>query len=162
MTATSDFTLSIERVIGAPRPVVWRCWTESELLKQWYCPKPWRVTTSDMDVRPGGRMNTVMEGPDGERIEVAGSILHVDPENLLIFTDGYTEGFMPQPESFMTGVVELSDSGDGKTRMIWSARHSTAEAKQQHLEMGFEAGWNAAADQLDALARSICEGTAES
>ena len=36
-----DFTLEIERIIQAPRKTVWRCWTEPELLRQWYCPAPW-------------------------------------------------------------------------------------------------------------------------
>jgi uncharacterized protein YbaA (DUF1428 family) len=39
--------------------------------------------------------------------------------------------------------------------MTWSARHATAEAKAKHLEMGWEAGWNAATDQLDALAQTL-------
>ncbi len=157
MTGTDDLTLSITRVIDAPREVVWRCWTESELLKEWFCPKPWQVTSADMDVRAGGRMNNVMGGPNGERVENVGSFLDVKSGEKLVFTDAYSEGFMPQPDSFMTGVVELSDAGDGKTRMVWSARHATPETKQRHLEMGFEYGWNAAADQLNELAKSVSE-----
>lgn len=155
MPETDTLILSITRTIAAPRDVVWRCWTEVELLKQWYCPRPWTVPHAEIDLRPGGRMNCTMAGPDGERIDIQGCFLDVKPRERLIFTDGYREGFMPQPESFMTGVVELSDSGDGQTKMIWSARHSTAEARQQHLEMGFETGWNTAADQLNDLAKSL-------
>lgn len=147
--------LSIERVIEAPRPAVWRCWTEADLLKQWYCPKPWQVSQADLDVRPGGRFEVVMAGPEGERIDVPGFYLEVVPERRLVFSDSHTEGYWPRAESFMTGAVELSDAPNGTTRMVWSARHGTAEQKTTHLEMGFEAGWNAAADQLNALARSI-------
>jgi uncharacterized protein YndB with AHSA1/START domain len=56
---------------------------------------------------------------------------------------------------FMVGYVKLSDLPDGKTHMEWGARHWSAEAAEQHKTMGFEAGWNAAADQLDALATSL-------
>jgi uncharacterized protein YndB with AHSA1/START domain len=35
------------------------------------------------------------------------------------------------------------------------AHHWRAEDMQTHRDMGFEAGWNAAADQLEALARSL-------
>jgi uncharacterized protein YndB with AHSA1/START domain len=55
----------------------------------------------------------------------------------------------------MTGVVELEDAGAGRTRIRWSARHGTAEARERHLAMGWEAGWNAATDQLEALAREL-------
>lgn len=153
---TQEFTLEIERVIDAPRDVVWRCWTQPDLLMRWYCPAPWKVTQAEIDVKAGGRMNCIMEGPnDGERHEIIGMLLEVVPHERLTFTDGYSEGFIPRPDPFMTGYVRLSDHGDGKTKMVWGARHTSAEAKRKHLEMGFEQGWNAAAGQLDELAKSI-------
>lgn len=154
--ATHEFTLEIERVIGAPRAVVWRCWTEADLLMRWYCPAPWKVTKAELDPKPGGRMNFVMVGPnDGERHEVTGIFLEVVPHERLTFTDGYSEGFMPRADPFMTGYVRLSEYGDGQTKMVWGARHTSAEDKQKHVDMGFEQGWNAAAAQLDELAKSI-------
>lgn len=153
---TEDFTLEIERVIGAPRAVVWRCWTEPELLKQWYCPAPWQVTAAEIDLRPGGRMNCVMQGPnEGERHDLTGCLLEVAHEERLTFTDGYSEGFVPRPDPFMTGYVRLSDHGAGETKMVWGARHASADDKRKHLDMGFEEGWSAAAAQLDALAKSL-------
>jgi uncharacterized protein YndB with AHSA1/START domain len=154
-TETQDFTLEIERVIDAPREVVWRCWTRPELLKQWYCPAPWKVTNAEIDLKPGGRMNCVMEGPDGERHDLTGMLLEVVPLERLTFTDGYSEGFIPRANPFMTGYVRLADHGDRGTRMVWGARHTSAEDKQKHLDMGFEQGWSAAAGQLDDLAKSI-------
>lgn len=149
-------TLEIERMIAAPRAAVWRCWTEPDLLKQWYCPAPWKVTEADLDARAGGRFNCVMQGPnEGERHDLTGCFLEVVPQERLTFTDGYAEGFMPRPNPFMTGYVRLSDHGSGKTKMVWGARHTSAGDRQKHVEMGFEKGWNAAADQLDALAKSI-------
>ncbi len=152
-------TLSITRTLLAPRNLIWRCWTEEQLLKQWYCPQPWAVTHAELNLHPGGRMNCTMAGPDGEKIEISGCYLEVVPGERLVFTDAFTEGFMPQPNSFMTGVVEFSDTGQGQTKMIWSARHATQEARQQHLEMGFEEGWNTAASQLDVLAQRIASET---
>lgn len=154
-TTVAEHTLTLERTLAAPRSAVWRCWTETDLLKQWFCPKPWTVPEADFDVRVGGRMNTVMAGPNGERFENLGMWLAVEPLHKLVFTDAYTEGFVPTAQPFMTGVVELADTADGHTRMIWSARHATAEARSKHLEMGWEAGWNAAVDQLDALAQTL-------
>ncbi len=149
----AEHTLTVDRVIAAPRAAVWRSWTEADLLRQWYCPAPWRVAEADMDVRPGGRFNTVFAGPDGERMANVGSFLEVAPLRRLVFTDAFSEGFVPRPDSFMTGFVQLSDTDDGGTRMVWGARHPTAEQMAKHAEMGFEAGWNAAADQLETLAK---------
>ncbi|MGB7286744.1 MAG: SRPBCC family protein [Salaquimonas sp.] len=150
-----EHSLSITRTINAPVRTVWRCWTESELLKQWYCPKPWSVPNAEMEAKAGGRFNLTMAGPRAERMDLVGSFLEVKPLKRLVFTDGYAEGYVPRPDSFMTGVVEFADLGDGRTKMIWSARHATAEARQQHLDMGFEQGWSASAEQLDELARSL-------
>ncbi|MCI5048347.1 MAG: SRPBCC family protein [Aquisalinus sp.] len=155
MAATANLTLSITRHIEAPRNLVWRCWTDNDLIKKWFVPKPWYLAEADMDVRSGGRMNMVIAGPEGERVESDGCFLKVLPETRLVFTDAYTEGFMPRPQHFMTGVVDLSDAADSTTQMIWSARHATAETRQQHLDMNFEQGWNAAADQLNELAKSL-------
>ncbi|MEC9345185.1 MAG: SRPBCC domain-containing protein [Pseudomonadota bacterium] len=155
MTTDADaLTLKIERTIHAPRAVVWRCWTETQLLRQWFCPKPWSVPVADLEVRPGGRMNVTMAGPDGERHDLTGSFLEVVPGRRLVFTDSLAEGYMPLANPFMTGFVELSDNPDGTTRMVWGARHATGESMKQHLDMGFEAGWDAAAKQLDELARA--------
>lgn len=148
-------TLVIECLLPASRSAVWRCWTETDLLKQWLCPKPWRVAEADIDLRPGGRMNVVMAGPDGEREPMPGSWLEVVPGERLTFTDGYDEGYRPRAGAFMTGFVVLSDGPGGSTQMTWGARHATAADAEKHLEMGFEAGWQAAAAQLAELAEGL-------
>ena len=152
-----DCRLTLERELAAPRDAVWRCWTESGLLKQWFCPPPWKVAEADFDLRPGGRMNTTMAGPNGERMEGKGCWLEIVPGQRLVFTDSFAEGFVPQPNPFMTSSVELSDGPDGKTRMVWTARHATEDAKRQHLDMNWEQGWNTAADQLEALAKTLTD-----
>lgn len=150
--------LKIERVLGAPRDAVWRCWTESELLKRWYCPLPWRVTQADLDLRAGGRSNIVMEGPNGERHDAKGCYLEVVPKYRLVFTDALLEGFMPVGTPFMVGYVELADAPGGATTMVWGARHWSDADRQKHLDMGFEQGWGIAADQLDALTQDVAAG----
>ena len=149
------FTLKIDRVLHASRATVWRCWTEVDLFRQWFCPVPWRVPEAQFDLRPGGRMNCVMAGPEGERVDNVGIWLEIVPLSRLIFTDAFSEDYMPQPKPFMTGFVELSETDENITHMVWGARHATEEAMRQHLEMGFEKGWRTAADQLEHLAQHI-------
>ncbi len=150
-----DLTLLLDVTLDAPRASVWRCWTETELLKAWHCPKPWRVEAADLAPRPGGRFNAVFAGPNGERHDHKGMYLVVDTLSRLIFTDAYTEGFIPAEKHFMTGFAEFSDDGAGKTRMAWGARHKNREDLDQHLEMGFEEGWRSAAQQLEDAARGV-------
>ncbi len=154
-TRRTGLIVEFEFHIPAERQNVWRCWTEPELIKQWFCPKPWWVDEADVDVRPGGRFNFVMAGPDGERIDNKGSILHVVEGETLIFTDAYLEDFAPSAEAFMTSAVELSDHLDGGTRMTWDARHTNADDLAKHEEMGLVPGWTASVQQLEDLATSL-------
>lgn len=147
--------LSITRVLDAPRAAVWRCWVEADLLKQWYCPKPWYVSHAELDVRAGGPSMVVMNGPNGEEQRLPGQYLEVAALQRLVFTDAFDGDWRPAGTPFMVGFVELTDAPGGKTKMVWGARHWTEAAREQHLAMGFEQGWNAAADQLNALAQSL-------
>ena len=149
-------TISITRYFSAPRAAIWRCWSEADLLKQWYCPKPWYVSEVLLDLRVGGVYNTTMNGPDGEVMQIYGQYLEVVDGERMTFTDAFIGDYMPGDKApFMTGYVVLSDAPDGGTNMEWGARHWSDDSVEQHKTMGFEAGWNAAADQLDALAASL-------
>lgn len=149
-----DWELSITRLIDVPRAKLWRCWTEPELLKQWFCPKPWYVSVAELDVRPGGFSRITMNGPNGESHPNDGVYLEVVPNERLVFTDAFSAGWKPSGKAFMTGVVEFSDEG-GKTRYTARARHWTREDMVVHDKMGFTAGWNAVADQMTALAKTL-------
>ena len=81
--------LVLDRMLDAPREKLWRCWTEPELLKQWFCPKPWHVSEARLDLRPGGEFFTVMNGPDGERFDNNGVYLEIAPGERIVFTDAF-------------------------------------------------------------------------
>lgn len=147
--------LVLVREIDASAHALFRCWTEPELLKQWFCPKPWTVSRVESDLRPGGRCNITMRSPEGEEMPNPGVYLEIVPGRRLVFTDAYTEGWIPAETPFFTGVIEFEDLGNGRTRYTARARHWTAEAKTQHEEMGFLEGWGLCADQLAELAKTL-------
>ena len=147
--------LVLDRVLDAPRAAIWRCWTEPALLEQWFCPKPWHVTDAVLDLRPGGAFSTTMHGPDGEEFPNTGVFLEVVSGERLVFTDAFAPGWIPSGKPFMAAHVSFEDAGQGKTRYVARALHWTLEARAEHEAMGFHPGWNAAADQLEALAKSL-------
>lgn len=146
--------LVLERRLKAPRAAVWRCWTEPAQLKHWFVPKPNTVTACALDVRPGGVCNTTFD-VGGTVMENQGVYLEVVEGEKLVFTDGYTEGWKPAPEPFMTAIILLADAGSECTDYTAIARHRTKEAAQHHRDMGFFEGWGVVADQLEAHARDI-------
>lgn len=149
--------LSISRLIPAPRAIVWRCWTEPELIKQWFTPRPWTTPVVETDLRPGGASRMIFRGPEGQEFPNRGVYLEVVPERRLVFTDAYVAAWVPSAEPFMTAIVELADEAGG-TRYEARVLHWSEEARKRHEDMGFHAGWGKAADQLEALARGIAAG----
>lgn len=147
--------LVIERVLDASAEKLFRCWTDPKLLVQWFAPKPWTTASAELDVRPGGASLVVMRSPEGEDMPCPGVYLEVVLNKRLVFTDGYTAGWVPVENPFFTGILTFEDLGNGKTRYTARARHWSEEACKRHAEMGFEAGWNQCADQLEALARTL-------
>ena len=63
-TASKDFVIS--RVFNAPRVLVWKSFTDSECMKQWWGPKGFKVIASKMDLWVGGTYHYGMETPDGK------------------------------------------------------------------------------------------------
>ncbi|MEH6809285.1 MAG: SRPBCC domain-containing protein [Hyphomonas oceanitis] len=151
-----EFDLVLERTIAAPAETLYRCYTEPELVCQWFCPKPWNVTEAKLDLRPGGASYHRMEGPDGEVNHVHGQYLEVVPGRRLVGTDAYVGDWVPAENSpFMTSIITFKDLGDGTTLYRAVARHWSEEAMKGHEAMGFHEGWGKAADQLEELAKSL-------
>ncbi|WP_112359673.1 SRPBCC family protein [Agrobacterium cavarae] len=152
---TARHELVLMREIDAPREKIFRAWTDPELLKQWFCPKPWGVSHAELDVRTGGSSVIIMNGPNGEVVDNRGVYLEVVPNEKIVFTDAFKTAWVPSEKPFMTGIVLLEPLGDGRTKYTAMARHWTEEDKKTHEAMGFHEGWGAATDQLAALVATI-------
>jgi uncharacterized protein YndB with AHSA1/START domain len=150
----ADSELSISRLIRAPRSVVWRAWSERERFEKWWIPEPIRCKVIRMDLRPGGAFETHMSEDDGRTFQphVEGCFLDVVPESRIVFTTCLTEGWRPfEPWLAMTAIITMEDEGRD-TRYTARALHKNAEDSRKHHEMGFDAGWGAAIDQLEKIA----------
>lgn len=154
-TFDSELDLVLERVVEVPRELLWKGWTEPELLKQWFVPRPWSITDCRTDLRPGGEFYTVMRSPQGDEFPSAGCYLEIVPHERLVFTEALAPGFRPIEKPFFTAVVTFEEVGPGRTRYRVVALHATPEARQKHEEMGFHEGWGQTLDQLVELVGGI-------
>ena len=127
--------LSFSRIVEVPRSLVWRAWTEPELLKQWFCPLPWKTIDCEIDLRPGGLFRTTMQSPEGAEFPNAGCYLEVVPNERLVWTNALLPGFRPSTlsatcgdndaEFMFTAMIELADDGAG-TRYTATVIHADA------------------------------------
>jgi uncharacterized protein YndB with AHSA1/START domain len=150
----ADRELVLTRLIDAPREKLFRCWTDPQLIPQWFTPPPWTTKRAEVDLRPGGSNCVVMCDPDGNEHPNPGVYLEVVKNARLVVTDAYTSAWEPSPKPFMTLILTFDDEG-GKTRYTARARHWSVADKEAHEKMGFHEGWGIATDQLTALAQKI-------
>ncbi len=150
-----DRELVITRIIDVPREKLYRCWTEPELMKQWFAPKPYTTPVVKTELRAGGASLIIMKSPDGQEMPNAGVYLEVVPNEKLVFTDAFTSAWVPSQKPFMVATITFDDLGGGKTRYTATAHHWSKEDRDAHEKMGFHEGWGRCADQLAALAATL-------
>ncbi|HTJ63721.1 MAG TPA: SRPBCC family protein [Alphaproteobacteria bacterium] len=151
---TDERELVLTRLIDAPRELVYRAWTDAELLKKWFAPLPYTTPHAELDVRPGGSNLIVMKGPEGPEMPNRGVYLEVVPNERLVFTDAYTEAWQPSQKPFMTVILTFEEE-DGKTRYTARVRHWTPDDCEAHEKMGFHQGWGICADQMTQLVMGL-------
>ena len=143
--ATLD--LKLERIVPVPAELVWKAWTEPEHVVHWFTPAPWKTTTCEIDLWPGGKFRTVMQSPDGEEVDSTGCYLLIEPGRRLVFTDALLPGFRPKEAAFMTAIITIQAHAEG-TKYTVIAKHKNESDRQSHVDMGFHDGWSKALDQL--------------
>ena len=110
-TTTEGRDLIVTRVIDTTPEKVFRAWTEPELLRQWFAPKPWTTPHVETDVRAGGSTLVVMRGPDGTDFPNRGVYLEVVKNERLVFTDAFISAWEPSPKPFMTVILTFENLG---------------------------------------------------
>ncbi len=121
--------LVTRRVFRAPRDLVWRCLTEPAELAQFWGP---RGMTTPLDgivveLRPGGRFETLMIGEHGSYRMVATFTEVVPPERLA----------WVEPASGMHTTSTFDDLGDGRTAVVIHQRHVPEAMRTPEARAGF-------------------------
>ena len=148
--------LVVVREFDAPLEQVWDAWTQSELLDQWWAPKPYKARTKSLDFREGGVWLYYMEGPEGEKIWC-----RVDYNKIL--TQKQFEGedaFCDEngtPNNMAPGMhwkCMFSPAGSG-TKVTVEITFASEADMEKIIEMGFKEGFTAAHGNLDELLAKV-------
>jgi uncharacterized protein YndB with AHSA1/START domain len=65
LAGVAERTMLLQRVIRAPRSIVWGAWMNPETLPRWWGPEGFSCRTRKIDLRTGGEWVFDMIGPDG-------------------------------------------------------------------------------------------------
>ncbi len=143
---SSEWDLVMTRVFDAPRELVFKAWTETQHVAQWWGPKGFTNPVCELDVRAGGAIRIHMRAPDGVVYPMTGVFQEiVEPERLVFVSSALDESGKSMFDILNT--VIFAELG-GKTNLTLQARViKTTELAPQYLK-GMEAGWTQSLDRV--------------
>ncbi len=148
----------ITRTFDAPKAKVWKAWTDTKLIEQWYGPQGFSTRVEKNDLKKGGRIRYVMIGPDGKEYPSEGTILEIKKEEKIVSTDEFGDDFAATTKidlpKGMISTVLFEEEGQ-KTKVTITISHPSAEEKAKHEKMGVVEGYNSQLDKLAPLLKKI-------
>lgn len=147
--------IDMSREFDAPRDLVFKAYTDPELLVQWLGPRKYKMTVESWDVRDGGRWRYVNSDDDGNAWGFHG-VFHGDqtPDGML-----QTFEFEGSPGNVSLESLVFEDE-DGKTVIRNHSVYQSVQARDAMIESGMEGGVNEGFDRLDELISKLREPAA--
>ena len=142
--------LIAERTFNGPIELVWRAWTEPEILDQWWAPLPWKAETRHMDFKEGGYWLYCMKGPNGEqhwgRANYRKIATHqfFDANDVFCDEEGNANTDLPGTDWHV-----LFTPGEQVTTVRITTTFDSQEAMKELIKMGVREGMKMAHANLD-------------
>jgi uncharacterized protein YndB with AHSA1/START domain len=146
-------TMTLDAEFDALPERVWQLWSDPRQLERWWGPPTYPATFTKHDLRPGGRVEYHMTGPEGDTPKGFWEVQEVDPPHSLAIQDGFAnEDGSPNTEMPVGEMrVTIEEIEPGRTRMSILSIFPSTEAMEQLLAMGQEEGMRQAVGQIDAI-----------
>lgn len=149
--------LVLERVFDAPRELVFKAFSESERLKQWWGPRGWTLPVCNVDFRPGGVWHYCMKCTDKNQGEFYGmeswgkAVYQEIIENeKIVYTDYFSDAEGNEAEGMPPSqITVIFTEEEGRTKLVSRAVFDSTEALKTVLDMGMEQGISETWDRLD-------------
>ena len=152
-----DRRLELERVLPAPRELVWKMFADPYHLAQWWGPAGFTNPVVELDFREGGRWRHVMRGPDGRDYPADSVFLEIVPPERIVYRNAELDDavFAGNPPPSFLRVITFTDLGNGHTRLRLEAYFDTAANKAAVVRRGFREG---VLESFDKLAAHLAAG----
>jgi uncharacterized protein YndB with AHSA1/START domain len=148
-------TISVKREFAADLSLVWDAYTKSEILDQWWAPKPWKTKTKSMDFREGGQWIYAMVGPKGEEHWCIANYKKIEPQKSFIAKDGFADADgnvnTAMPQSTWNASFNNAEVG---TLVSFKIQYDDLAQLEATINMGFKEGLSMAMENLDELLAS--------
>ncbi len=126
---TTNREIVIERLLNAPRELVFETWTNPKHIDNWWGPNGFINKTESMDVKPGGKWKYTMKSSDGTIFPNLISYIKVVKPELLEYWHGSDEN---NPDEFHVTVT--FEDANGKTKLTMRSLFKTAAERRRVVE----------------------------
>jgi uncharacterized protein YndB with AHSA1/START domain/predicted enzyme related to lactoylglutathione lyase len=142
MNDASANTVTVKRLIKAPRERVYAAWTNGAELMKWFGPATCRATSATLDVRTGGEYRIHISSERMGEVDLCGVYREVNPPLRLAFTWKWSGNpFLTFGETLVT--VDFHAVEDGTDVHITHEQLPNAEVRDDHTY-----GWTGCLDKL--------------
>lgn len=149
-------TITVKKAFDAELPLVWKAYTDPEILDKWWAPKPWVARTKSMDFRTGGHWLYAMVGPNGEEHWALANYTLVEDQKRFTADDAFadSDGNINEdmPQSYWDSNF---NSIEGGTLVTFDIAYPDLAALEATIAMGFKEGLTLAAQGLDEYFASL-------
>ena len=155
VTLPSEKEVQVRRSFKAPRSLVYRAFTEPDLVRRWMLGPPgWSMPVCEMDVRVGGRYRWRWRSDEDGTNEFgfSGTFRELQPPSRIVHTEGYDAGSsgdaFPRNEAIVTTTF---DQDGGVTTMTSLIDFGSKEARDAAVATGMTDGMEQSYQLLDRL-----------
>jgi len=143
---TKEKELVINRIINAPRELVWKAWTDPEQVAKWWGPSNFSIPLCEMDVKPGGAILIHMKAPDGVIYPMNGIYKELVKPERIVFVGAALDTHGNALFEQMTS-IQFEKEGN-KTKLSIKVTFSKVKPEAAGHLAGAEVGWNQMLDKL--------------
>jgi uncharacterized protein YndB with AHSA1/START domain len=148
--------IKVTREFAAPLSKVWAAWTQSELLDQWWAPKPWKTNTKKMEFKEGGHWLYTMNGPEGEEHWCRADFKSISPNKNFKVSESFCDPSGKITNEFPIAYWDCKFSeAKNKTTVNVEIEFDSLADLEKYIEMGFKEGFTMALGNLDELLISV-------
>ena len=155
VTLPADTQILIVREFDAPKHLLYRAYTEPDLIKRWWSGERGEVTGVDVDLRVGGRWRYVMTANEGFEVAFHGTYRELVPNERLVTTEVFEGGPVENEDEDAALNVVTFEEVDGRTTLTTLVECHTQEVRDMIIESGMEGGMQEAMDRLEQVAISV-------
>jgi uncharacterized protein YndB with AHSA1/START domain len=155
VTLPAETQILIVREFEAPKHLVYRAYTEPDLIKQWWSGQRGSVVSAEVDLRVGGNWRYVMTANEGFEVAFHGTYREIVPNERLVTTEVYEGAPVENEEEDAALNVVTFEETDGRTTLTTLVECHTREVRDIIIESGMEGGMQEAMDRLEQVAISL-------